>query len=69
MYTDTMFSEQPSATGKTCAQLFVTAEGFADGMTLKSKANAHEALEKVCTEVGIPKLLVSDGAKEELYGD
>ena len=36
---------------------------------MKSKADAHEVLEKVCQEVGIPKLLVSGGAKEELYGD
>ena len=54
---------------KTCIQLFVTAEGFADGMPLKSEGDAHEALEKVCQEVGIPKLLISDGAKQELYGD
>ena len=64
-----MFAEKPSARGNTCAQLFVSAEGFADGMPLKTKADAPEALERLCRNVGIPKLLVSDGAKEELYGD
>ena len=69
MYTDTMFAEKQSAQGNTCAQLFVTAEGFADGEPMKSKADAHMVLERICREVGIPKLLVSDGAKEEIYGD
>jgi len=69
MYTDTMFADKPSAKGNTCAQLFVTAEGFADRDTLKSKADAHLSLERICREVGISKLLISDGAQEELHGE
>ena len=69
MYTDTMFADTPSAQGNTCAKLFVTAEDFADGMPLKTKADAFVALEKICREVGLPKLLVSDGAREEMSGE
>jgi len=69
MYTDTMFADKPSARGNTCAQLGVTAVGFADGDTLKSKADAHLSLERIFREIGIPKLLISDGAKEELHGE
>ena len=69
MYTDTMFSETKSALGNTCAQLFVTAEGYADGDPLTTKADAYVSLERICRDVGIPKLLVSDGAREEQYGD
>ena len=64
-----MFSEHESARGNTCAQLFVTAEGFTYGHPLKSKGDAWESLNKFCREVGVPKTLVSDRAQEELHGD
>jgi hypothetical protein len=69
MYTDTFFKDKVSACGNTCAQLFVTAEGFVTGRPLKTKADAHVVLELVCRKYGVPKLLVSDRAKEELLGE
>jgi hypothetical protein len=69
MYTDTFFKEKVSARENTCAQLFVTAEGFVTGRPLKTKADAYTVLEYVCRKYGVPKLLVSNRAKEELLGD
>jgi hypothetical protein len=36
---------------------------------LRSKADAHEVLEYVCREYGIPRILVSDNSKEETLGE
>jgi hypothetical protein len=69
MYTDTLFKKVTSVRGNTCAQLFVTSEGFIAGKPMKSKADAHEVLEFVCREYGVPRLLVRDNAKEETLGD
>ena len=69
MYTDTMFKEHPSACGNTCFQIFVTAEGFVTGEPMKSKSDAYLALDHVCRNYGVPKLLVSDNAKEESLGN
>jgi hypothetical protein len=69
MYTDTFFKDKPSARNNTCFQLFVTSEGFVAGESMRSKADAHEALDNVCRTYGVPKLLVSDNAKEETIGD
>jgi hypothetical protein len=68
MYTDTFFKDKVSARGNNCAQLFVTSEGFVAGKPMKSKADAHEVLEYVCRRYGVPKVLVSDRAKEENLG-
>jgi hypothetical protein len=49
MYTDTFFKEKTSVRGNTCAQRFVTSEGFVAGKPMKSKADAHVlVLECVC---------------------
>jgi hypothetical protein len=69
MYTDTFFKDKMSAWGNTCAQLFVTAEGFVAGKPMKTKADAYVVLEHVCCKYGVPKLLMIDRAKEELLGD
>jgi hypothetical protein len=69
MYTNAFFKNKVSARGNTCAQLFVTAEGFVAGKTMKSKAHAYKVLEYVCREYGVPRMLVSDNAKEESLGD
>jgi hypothetical protein len=65
MYTDTFFKDKVSARGNTCAQLFVTAEGFIAGKPLKTKSDAYTVLEHLYRKYGVPRLLVSDGAKEE----
>ena len=69
VYSNTMFSEKTSAIGNTCAQLHMTAEGYASGDPLRSKADAHTSLEKFCREDGISHILVTNRAREELYGD
>ena len=69
LYSDTMFSDTTSVIGNTCAQIHMTSEGYASGDPMKSKADAHISLEKFCREDGIPHILITDRAKEELYGD
>ena len=68
-YSDTMFSETTSIRGNTCAQLFVTSEGYVTGDVMKQKSDAYLALEKLCRDDGIPAVLVTDMTEEELYGD
>jgi len=69
VYSDTMFSEATSAIGNTCAQIHITAEGYASGDPMKSKSEAHESLDKFCREDGILHILVTNRAREELYGE
>jgi hypothetical protein len=69
MYIDTFFKDKISARGNTCAQLFITSEGFVAGKPLETKAEAYVVLENLCSKYGIPNLLVSDGAKEEQFGE
>jgi hypothetical protein len=64
-----MFKEHTSARGNTCLQVFVTSEGFVTGLPMKSKSDAYLALDSVCRSYGVPKLLVSDNAKEETLGN
>jgi hypothetical protein len=68
MYTDAFFKDKMSARGNTCAQQFVTSERFVTGKPMQSKANVHDVLEFVCRRYGVPKVLVSDRAKEETLG-
>jgi hypothetical protein len=65
MYTDTFFKDKVSARGNSCAQLFVTSERFVAGKPMKSMSDAYEVLEFICRRYGVPKVLVSDRAKEE----
>ena len=63
-----MFSSQKSVCGNTCAEMFMTSEGLVNGMVMKTKGEAYLALKKFCKEDEIPKLLMTDMAKEEMYG-
>jgi hypothetical protein len=58
MYTDTFLKDKTSARGNTCA------EGFVAGKPMKTKADAYVILEHACRKYGVPKLLVSNQAKE-----
>lgn len=69
VYSDTLFSDTKSVRGYTCAQLFVTAEGFADGNVMTSKSDAYLQLNDFCREHGIPDPLVTDMAGEETEGE
>ena len=69
VYSDTMFSDTTSVIGNTCTQIHMTSEFYASEDPMKSKAEAHISLEKCCREDVIPYILVTDRAREELYGD
>jgi hypothetical protein len=69
VYSDTLFSDTKSIRGYNCAQLFVTAEGFADGNVMSTKADAYIQLNNFCREHGIPDPLVTDMAPEETEGE
>ncbi len=69
VYSDTLLSNTKSIRGSTCAQLFVTAEGFADGNVMSTKADAYIQLNNFCREHGIPDPLVTDMAPEETEGE
>ena len=64
VYSDTLFSNTQSIRGMICAQLFVTAEGFADGNVMTMKADAYIQLNNFCRQHGIPDPLVTDMAPE-----
>ena len=69
VYADTMFSSTALVRGNTCAEIFVTTERLVNGNVTKTKGKAYLALEKFCKEDGIPNLLVTDRAKEEMHGE
>ena len=69
VYSDTLFSDTKSVRGFTCAQLFVTSEGFEDGNVMTTKSDAYIQLNDFCREHGIPDPLVKDMAGEETEGD
>eukprot|EP00590_Aulacoseira_subarctica_P006586 CAMPEP_0172433836 /NCGR_PEP_ID=MMETSP1064-20121228/69845_1 /TAXON_ID=202472 /ORGANISM="Aulacoseira subarctica , Strain CCAP 1002/5" /LENGTH=270 /DNA_ID=CAMNT_0013181965 /DNA_START=226 /DNA_END=1035 /DNA_ORIENTATION=+ len=69
LYSDTLFSNTKSTKGNTCAQLFVTDTQYVDIKGMKTKGEAGDKLNEFITTTGIPEGgLVTDGAKEELYG-
>jgi hypothetical protein len=55
--------------GYTCAQLFVTAEGFADGNVMTTKSDAYLQLNNFCRDHGVPDPLITDMAGEETEGE
>jgi hypothetical protein len=67
MYTDTMFAASKSLRGNKCAQVFTNGVGYNLFYPLKKESMASEALNKVIRTVGVPKELVSDGARAEVY--
>jgi hypothetical protein len=69
MYTNALFKKMVSARGNTCAQLFVAVEGFVSGKAMKSKTEVYKVLEYNCREYRVPRMMVSDNAKEETLGD
>jgi predicted hotdog family 3-hydroxylacyl-ACP dehydratase len=68
-YTDTMYASTKSLKGNTCAQVFTNGTGYDLFYPLKKESLASEALTEVIRSIGIPKELVSDGAKAETQGD
>ena len=68
LYTDTMFAHHKSLRGNKCAQVFTNGVGYDLFYPLKKESLAVEALNEVIRAVGVPKELVSDGARAEIYG-
>ena len=68
LYTDTLFSTSKSLRGNKCAQVFTNGYGYDLFYPLKKEADAVDALNEVIRSVGVPKELVSDGARAEVKG-
>jgi hypothetical protein len=61
---DTMFSNVRSALGNTLAQVFVNDQGFSKVVPGQLKSEAGYALQELIQDVGIPKGIHTDDAKE-----
>ena len=69
VYTDTMFGKCKSLEGITCCQIFATDYHYIKAYPMKSKADCHMTLKEFFHDVGIPRVLVPDNAKEMVLGD
>ena len=65
---DTFFSNVKSSQLNTCGQLFITDFGYAKFVPMRTKAEAGYALKELIQDVGIPKEIHTDGAKELTIG-
>jgi hypothetical protein len=63
-----MFATSKSLKGNKCAQVFTNGIGYLF-YPLEKESDAADALNEVIRTVGIPKELVSDGAKAETQGN
>jgi hypothetical protein len=65
---DTFFSNVKSILQNNCAQLFMTDFGYGKVVPMRAKSEAGHALKELIQDVGIPKHLHTDGAKELTMG-
>ena len=63
-----MFSQMKSTRGNRVAQVFTNGLGYDHFYPLKSKGKADTTLKSLIHDVGIPQVLVSDNAPEEIHG-
>jgi hypothetical protein len=70
-HSDTFFASEHSAQGNnSCAQIFVEEQsGYTVVIPLKSKGQAHVALQGFIQYVGAPQSVIVDGAPEENKGE
>jgi hypothetical protein len=68
IYTDTLVAKYKSVRGYLYCQVFTNGYSFVRCYPMAKKGDAHSALYQFICEVGIPKELFSDGAKEETCG-
>ena len=68
MYTDTMFSKVKSLQQNTCAQVFCTPVDWTRVFPLRSKGDAHLALDLLHRRHGVPAKLICDNANELIQG-
>jgi hypothetical protein len=69
MYTDTMYSTILSRQMSKAAQIFTTDFGFVRAFPIKKENEAHEALSLFFHRVGVPHVMVMDGAKAQVEGE
>jgi hypothetical protein len=70
IYSDTMFaSKLTSLRGCNAAQVFTNGKGYDRFYPIKTKKLASEGLMTFIQEAGIPKLLITDNAPEEVAGE
>ena len=67
--TDTLFGKCKSLRGNTCAQVYSTPFHWVKSYPMTSKSEAHYTLDDMFNEVGVPRRIVSDGAKEFIQGE
>jgi hypothetical protein len=67
-YSDTMFAFTTSICHFICGQIFINDLHFSKFISMKSKANAGEALMYMIQDIGFPFEMHVDGAKEENLG-
>jgi hypothetical protein len=65
IYSDTMFSSEPSIHHYTCAQVFTDGHGFTRFYPLTRKGDAYLGLLQLIHEVGVPTKILTDCALEE----
>jgi hypothetical protein len=63
-----MFSTTKSLRGNKCAQVFTNGLGYDLFYPLKKESEVADALNEVIRSVGVPKELISDGARAETAG-
>ena len=68
MYSDTLFASTKSSRGNTMSQVFATDTDFARVVHMSAKSDAGNALTDVFQTVGVPRHMVTDGAKELTQG-
>ena len=61
---DTFKMNVKSTRGNNYVQLFTNKASFIQGYPMKSKSHANHALDRFIHEVGVPRSLMTDGAKE-----
>ena len=64
-FTDTIFPTIKSLNQYTCAQVWANAEGYVYVDPLRSKKDTHISLNHLVEDIGVPRQIFSDGAKEE----
>ena len=69
VYTDTLYGRCKSLRGNTHAQIFATPFQFVRAFPMASKGDAHYALDDFFDQVGVPQVMIPDGAKEMTQGD
>ena len=64
-FTNTLFPNSKSLNQNSCAQIWANADGYVYVDPLRSKKDTHISLNHFVEDVGVPRQIFSDGAKEE----